>query len=82
MRIATLFLLIFSLEGIYGQVLVRGRVLDAASAEGLSYVNIGIPGAGIGTVSRSDGHFELIIPDSFAHDSLKFSMVGYAPLTL
>ncbi len=82
MRIATLLLLIFSVQGIYGQLLVRGRVLDAASAEGLSYVNIGIPGAGIGTVSRADGHFELQIPDSFAHDSLKFSMVGYAPLTL
>jgi len=69
-------------NGLQGQQILRGKVLDGKNGKGLAYVNIGIAGAGIGTVSQADGHFELLIPDTFAHDSLKFSMVGYSPRTL
>ena len=69
-------------NGLQGQHTLRGRVLDSKSGKGLAYVNIGIAGAGIGTVSQADGHFELLVPDTFANDSLKFSMVGYTTRSL
>ena len=60
------------------QSLVFGKIIDAEFNEPLPYVNIGIPGAGIGTVSDEQGYYLLEIPPGNINDSLYFSMVGFA----
>src|SRR5690606_17242867 len=57
---------------------VRGAIADASSGKPLAYVNIGIPGKGIGTVSDAHGNFNLKVGQAEANDTLRFSMVGYA----
>ncbi len=56
---------------------IKGIVRDVNTNATLPYVNIGIPGKGIGTATDLNGKFSLTIPVSFANDTLKFSMVGY-----
>jgi hypothetical protein len=60
----------------HGQSQVPGLVLDTDSIP-LPYVNIGIPHAHIGTVSRDDGSFLLCVADSIRVDTVWFSCVGY-----
>jgi hypothetical protein len=48
----------------------------------VEYVNIGIVNKNIGTISNNNGEFVLAIPAEFENDSVRFSMVGYVPLTL
>ncbi|MBO3699690.1 carboxypeptidase-like regulatory domain-containing protein [Fabibacter sp. E12] len=54
-----------------------GRVFDDSSEEPLSYVNIGLKGKNIGTVSDRNGFFKLTVPSSLRSDTLFFSSVGY-----
>lgn len=58
------------------QTLVFGKITDAESNEPLPYVNIGIPGASIGTVSDEQGYYLIEIPPDKIIDSLYFSMVA------
>ncbi len=62
------------------QVAVSGRVTDAATGAPLSYVNIGVPALGLGTVSDADGHFRLEVPDG--DQAIVFSAIGYSPVEL
>ncbi|HPR72484.1 MAG TPA: carboxypeptidase-like regulatory domain-containing protein [Bacteroidales bacterium] len=69
--------------GIYtfGQASVY-RVLDAGSSEGIGFVNAGIPGKNIGTVTDENGSFTLGFGDICDDDTLRFSMIGYESLSL
>ncbi len=58
---------------------IEGVVYDQDNSETLSYVNIGIVGKSVGTVSDINGKFDLTIPKEFANDTLRFSFVGYEP---
>ena len=60
------------------QTMVFGKITDAEFIEALPYVNIGIPGAGIGTVSDEQGYYLLEIHPDKVNDSIYFSMVGFA----
>lgn len=55
-----------------------GVVLDSLTQEQLSYVNIGVVGKGLGTVSDDKGNFELFIGKAADSDTLRFSIVGYS----
>lgn len=57
---------------------VTGTVADTYAGKPLAYVNIGIPGKGIGTVSDALGNFNLKVGQAEADDTLRFSMVGYS----
>lgn len=74
------YLIFFLLLGyiLQAQTMVFGKIIDAEFNEPLPYVNIGIPGAGIGTVSDEAGYYLLEIPNNKINDSLYFSMVGFA----
>ena len=75
----TYFIFLFFLGNIlYAQTTIFGKITDAEFNEPLPYVNIGIPGAGIGTVSDEAGYYLLEIPSHKINDSLYFSMVGFA----
>lgn len=55
----------------------EGQVQDVANQEAVAYVNIGLIGKNIGTVSDDRGHFLLTIKNATPTDTLQFSMIGY-----
>jgi hypothetical protein len=55
---------------------IRGKVTDEHGAP-LPYVNIGISGQNIGTLSDPDGSFEISVPGLLLSDTLRFSSIGY-----
>jgi len=71
-----LFLITFS----FGQEIHTGKIIDTSTNEGLSYVNIGIVGKNVGTVSDLDGNFEIPLKSIYDKDILKISMIGYKSL--
>lgn len=74
------FLFLFHLgHPLFAQTLVFGKITDAAFDAPLPYVNIGIPEAGIGTVSDEEGYYLLEIPTQFLDNEIRFSMVGFQP---
>ena len=54
---------------------IRGSVFDRESKESLPYVNIGIKGKKVGTVSDQNGNFQLDLASP--QDSLVLSYIGY-----
>ncbi|MGY4536162.1 hypothetical protein ACVW0P_000569 [Mucilaginibacter sp. UYNi724] len=56
----------------------EGLVKDAKTNLPLPYVNVGIIGKNVGTVTDSAGHYRLNLAGHEA-DTLKLSMIGYAP---
>ena len=55
---------------------ISGRVIDASSGEGLSYVNVIIDNSSVGTITGHKGEFQLdgLTAESY---SLTFSMIGF-----
>jgi CarboxypepD_reg-like domain len=54
-----------------------GKVLSSKTKLGIGYVNIGIIGKNIGTVSDVSGNFSIDLGKVYDNDSLRFSMIGY-----
>ena len=65
----------------YGQTVYSGEVVDADSGEPIPFVNIGVPGRGLGTVSDEHGQFllELLPFEVESIDVLRLSSLGYEP---
>ena len=67
-----------------------GKVIDAKTKKALAYVNIGVVGKNVGTVSDRNGDFSLRLPPARSSragssnvntEELKMSMVGYESLS-
>ncbi|WP_066830871.1 carboxypeptidase-like regulatory domain-containing protein [Rufibacter ruber] len=58
---------------------VHGRIIDQ-QAQPLEYVNIGVVGKNVGTVSTAQGTFALTLPPDLDGEILQFSAIGYAPV--
>ncbi len=71
---AFLFLVFLSTE-VSSQITVRGTVYDSTSEQPLPFVNIGVRGQNLGTVSLQDGKF--VLAGLNKGQKLLFSMVGY-----
>lgn len=56
---------------------ISGKIIDANNKQELPYINIGIVGKGIGTVSDINGKFTIHLSDSINSETLKFSCIGY-----
>lgn len=56
---------------------INGKIVDSNNNQTLPYINIGIIGKGIGTVSDIDGKFTINLHDSLNSETLKFSCIGY-----
>jgi hypothetical protein len=56
---------------------IKGKVVDEKSKVGIPYVNIGVIGKGIGTVSDINGDFSIFLHDSLNNGTLKLSCIGY-----
>jgi CarboxypepD_reg-like domain len=55
----------------------KGRVLSSETKAGIGFVNVGIIGKNIGTVTDVNGDFSLTIDNNYNNDSIRFSMIGY-----
>ncbi|MBL7966098.1 MAG: carboxypeptidase-like regulatory domain-containing protein [Prolixibacteraceae bacterium] len=55
----------------------KGRVVDREEKEVLPYTSISVFQKNIGTISNTDGDFELKIPESMSTDTIVFSCLGY-----
>jgi hypothetical protein len=77
-----LFPLLFCLlSSTYAQTIINGKVLQT-SEQAIPYVNIGIKGKNIGTISTEDGAFSLHLKTENAKDTLTFSCIGFEELSL
>ncbi|MEL7161725.1 MAG: carboxypeptidase-like regulatory domain-containing protein [Bacteroidota bacterium] len=65
---------------VLAQQRLSGRLTDAKDGTPLAYVNVGVLGAGIGTVSDPDGRFSLRIPRG-RDGQVKLSLLGYRSKT-
>lgn len=66
-------------QSLSAQIIAEGVVKEAGSGNPISYVNIGVVGKNIGTVSNGAGRFKLTIPKANARDTVRVSMLGYVP---
>lgn len=58
--------------------IIEGTIKDAKTNENLPYVNVGVVGKSLGTVTDTDGHYKLNLNGHTA-DTLRISMIGYQP---
>jgi len=61
--------------------IISGSIVDAVISDPIPYVNIGVLGKGIGTVSNPDGSFELDLKETLDSDSIRFSYLGYKSIS-
>lgn len=76
-----LFLLVPFLVSAQAKIM-KGRITDAVTHEGIAYTNIGIEGTYYGCASDAEGLFELNVPEEFSKGKLFISAVGYQHVTL
>jgi len=61
-------------------IILRGTIYDSETLEPIPYVNVGITGTTIGSVSNLNGEFQLIVHDPVNTSGIKLSHVGYQTL--
>lgn len=76
-KLLVIFLTVISFTRLSMAQAIEGLVKDAKTKAPLPYVNIGIIGKATGTVTDSEGRFNIIIGQADANDSVKVSMIGY-----
>ena len=76
MKFFIILFLIGSNVLLYGQQ-ISGTVFDKNSETPIEFVNIGIVGKNIGTVSDQNGNYTLQISPEYHNDTLLFSYIGY-----
>lgn len=83
LRLITVSILLFSpVLPAVAQLTVSGVVIASDGQSALPFVNIGIKGKNVGTMSQPEGRFSIVIPASLENDTLTLSMVGYEELYL
>lgn len=73
--------LIISCNTIIGQN-ISGIVIDVTNKKPIEFVNIGIVGENIGTVTGLNGKFNLLVDSKYGNDTIIFSMIGYNQLLI
>lgn len=76
MRFKYILFLVLSTSTVYSQVF-EGTTLSFSDEKPISFVNIGVLGKGIGTVSDENGKFKLALSAASQGDTLKISCIGY-----
>lgn len=74
-------LLLLNCNMLFSQNIV-GKVVNTESNKPLEFVNVGIVGKNIGTVTGLNGLFSLEVDKIFDSDSLLFSSIGFTPLQI
>jgi len=71
-----LFFVLFFPGVVFSQT-KTGKVFSDETNTGIAYVNIGVIGKDIGTVSDASGNFTLNLDKIYDNDSIRFSIIGY-----
>jgi len=71
-----LFFVLFFPGVVFSQT-KTGTVFSDETNTGIAYVNIGVIGKDIGTVSDASGNFTLNLDKIYDNDSIRFSIIGY-----
>ncbi len=61
--------------------ILKGKVSDKETKEGLAFVSVGIEGTYIGAATNMDGFFELKIPQEHLTKNLYLSAIGYTNIS-
>lgn len=61
---------------------ISGIITDAKTHQPLPYVNIGVVGKALGTVSNEAGAYKLPFQEALANENVRVSSVGFAPRNL
>lgn len=81
LKIPAIWVIVVIVSGIgtpvFSQTRLEGQILDASDKRPVPYVNIGIKGKNVGTISKEDGSFNLEVPPEQQSASVTFSSVGY-----
>ena len=72
-----LSLLVWLAAGPTSAQLIGGSLTDAATNAALPYVNIGVVGKDLGTVSTEQGRYQLQFREELANDTVRISSLGY-----
>ncbi len=75
MRLILLLSLIIYSSELFGQEIIKAKVIDAETGKGVPFVNIGVKELGIGTVSSANGQFTLKLKN--CEYPVIFSSIGY-----
>jgi CarboxypepD_reg-like domain len=59
----------------------KGKVLSSDTKSEIAFVNVGIIGRNVGTVSDKSGNFSIELDNAYNNDSIRFSMIGYESKT-
>jgi len=78
-KLLLLLSLLFQSPLSVAQEIFEGRIIDHANGEGIPFVNIGLWGKDIGTVSNENGYFNLKIGNTNDNDTIRISCIGYKP---
>jgi hypothetical protein len=70
--------LVFLTHSIYGQT-YYGLILNSETGLPIEYVNIGVFGKNIGTVSDNNGKYTLTVDPQYDDDTLLVSCIGFYP---
>jgi len=81
-KVFTLLTLLILLVSSGKTQVYKGVLITEHKGTPVEYANVGIVGKNIGTASNMFGLFELKIPTEHIRDSIKFSLIGYEPITL
>jgi hypothetical protein len=65
-----------------GIIVFRGKVIDGNERDALPYSSISVQKRNIGTISNTDGEFELKIPGTMIDDTVVVSCLGYRQFRL
>jgi hypothetical protein len=82
MRLTIVFALALLCFSAQSQQQLTGQVIDKKTKEVLSYVNIGVVGKNIGTVTDREGKFTLLVPEINYDDPLRISIIGYKSIEM
>jgi hypothetical protein len=76
-KLAFLILSLLLTATCFSQHLITGRISASGDKKPIPYANIGIINTPVGTISNTDGSFQISIPEKHAYDTLLFSSLGY-----
>jgi hypothetical protein len=74
--ITTVSILLFN-QLCFSQLIVSSQIIDESTQQPIEFANVGIVGAGVGTVCDESGKFSFTVPDSLKQQSIKISSIGY-----
>jgi len=66
---------------VYGQN-YTGMIINERDQNPVEFVNIGVVGRNIGTISDENGKYSLLIDKKFENDTLKFSCIGFESFSI